>query len=260
MGVNIDDSTVTPPPKGVAFDAFEVLEPFESEHNQKITWDMLLRQTSEWQGTLWGKPDWGDRPRGDIEQWKRRDRPEPGTVYTYNDTRVNVLALAALTVWRRPLPQVLRDYVMDPIGASNRWRWYGYDNSWVVLDGQLVQSVTGGGHWGGGMWISARDMARFGYLTLNKGKWADKQILSQEWIRMATTPGVNPNYGFCNFFLNTGRKPLPDAPAQAFYHLGNGNNIIYVDPVNDLVIVARWINSTRSLDAMVKVLLEGIRP
>jgi CubicO group peptidase (beta-lactamase class C family) len=180
-------------------------------------------------------------------------------VYTYNDTRVNVLALASLTVWRRPLPQVLRDYVMDPIGASNRWRWYGYDNSWVVLDGQLVQSVTGGGHWGGGMWISALDMARFGYLTLNRGKWDGKQILSEEWIRMATTPGVNANYGFCNFFLNTGRKPLPDAPETAFYHLGNGNNIIYVDPVNDLVVVARWINNTRSLDAMVKVLVEGAR-
>ncbi len=257
MGANTNDSTAAPPPAGVAFNAFEVLEPFESEHNRKITWDMMLRQTSEWQGTLWGKPDWADRPRGDIEQWKNRVRPEPGTVYTYNDTRVNLLALASLTVWRRPLPQVLREYVMDPIGASNTWRWYGYDNSWIVLDGQLVQSVTGGGHWGGGMWISARDMARFGYLTLNRGRWADKQILSEAWIKLATTPGVNPGYGFCNFFLNTGRKALPSAPEQAFYHLGNGNNVIYVDPVNDLVVVARWINNTRSLDAMIKALLEG---
>ncbi len=143
-----------------------VLEPFESTHNRAITWDHLLRQTSDWEGTLWGKPDWADRPRGDIEAWKKRPRHVPGTVYTYNDVRVNLLALAALTVWREPLPQVLRRDVMDPIGASNTWRWYGYDNSWVVLDGQLVQSVSGGAHWGGGMFISARDMARFGYLTL----------------------------------------------------------------------------------------------
>jgi CubicO group peptidase (beta-lactamase class C family) len=259
MGATVSDSAAPPPPAGVAFDAFEVLEPFESEHNRKITWDEMLRQTSEWQGTLWGKPDWADRPRGDIEQWKRRERPEPGTVYTYNDVRVNLLALSALMVWRRPLPQVLRDSVMDPIGASNTWRWYGYDNSWVVLDGQLLQSVTGGGHWGGGMWISARDMARFGYLTLNQGRWGNRQVLSEAWIRMATTPGVNTGYGFCNYFLNTGRRALPSAPEQAFYHLGNGNNVIYVDPVNDLVIVARWINSTRSLDAMVKAVLAGVR-
>ena len=38
---------------------------FASEHNRKITWDHLLRQTSDWQGTLWGKPDWADRYRGD---------------------------------------------------------------------------------------------------------------------------------------------------------------------------------------------------
>jgi hypothetical protein len=47
---------------------------------------------------------------------------------------------------------------------------------------------------------------------------------------------------------------MPDAPETAFYHLGNGNNIIYVDQANDLVIVARWMNSVRSMSAMVKVL------
>lgn len=250
-------SAVAPPTKGVAYDAFELLEPFASEHNAKVTWDHMLRQTSDWQGTLWGKPDWADRPRGDLEQWKVRPRNEPGTVYTYNDVRVNALALASLMVWRRPLPQVLREYVMDPIGASNTWRWYGYDNSWIVLDGQLVQSMSGGAHWGGGMIINARDMARFGYLTLRKGKWGDRQLLSEEWIRMATTPGVNTAYGFMNYFLNTGRRALPSAPEQAFYHLGAGNNVIYVDPVNDLVIVTRWIANTRALDGVIRQVLAG---
>lgn len=246
-------------PKGVAYDAFDLLEPFESEHNRKITWDHLLRQTSDWQGTLWGKPDWADRPQGDLEQWKVRKRNEPGTVYTYNDVRVNAAALASLMVWRRPLPQVLRELVMDPIGASNTWRWYGYDNSWVLLDGQLVQSVAGGAHWGGGMIISARDMARFGLLTLRKGKWGDRQILSEEWIRLATTPGVSRGYGFMNYFLNTGRSAMPSAPEQSYQHRGAGNNIIYVDPVNDLVVVVRWINSVRSMDGVIRQLLEGIK-
>jgi CubicO group peptidase (beta-lactamase class C family) len=245
---------------GVAFAAFEVLQPFESEHNRRITWDHLLRQTSDWQGTLWGKPDWADRPRGDLEAWKQRPRHEPGTVYTYNDVRVNLLALAALNVWRRPLPHVLREYVMDPIGASPTWRWYGYDNSWVVLDGQLVQSVSGGAHWGGGMFISARDMARFGLLTLRRGRWGDRQILSTQWLAQATTPGVNEAYGYMNFFLNTGRRALPAAPEQAFYHLGAGTNVIYVDPVNDLVIVARWLDNLRSLNGIIERLLGGAGP
>jgi CubicO group peptidase (beta-lactamase class C family) len=180
---------------GAAPSPFRVLELFEGEHNRKITWDHLLRQTSDWEGELWAKPDWADRPRGDVEVWKRRARHEPGSVYMYNDVRVNVLALAALNLWRRPLPQVLKEYVMDPIGASDTWRWFGYDNSWIVLDGQLVQSVSGGAHWGGGMWISARDMARFGLLTLRHGRWGDRQLLSEQWIRLATTPTpAQPTY------------------------------------------------------------------
>ena len=227
---------------------------FSSEHNRKITWEHLLRQTSDWEGTLWGKPDWADRPDRDTSTWLTRKRNQPGAVYEYNDVRVNVLALAALNVWRRPLPAVLKENLMDEIGASNTWRWFGYDNSWVVIDGSIVQSVSGGGHWGGGMYISALDMARFGLLTARGGKWRDKQILSTEFVRQAKTPTTaQPTYGFMNWFLNTDRKYYPSAPASAFVHVGNGTNIIYIDPDTDLVIVARWIENGKIDEFVQKV-------
>ncbi|HXW91312.1 MAG TPA: serine hydrolase, partial [Terriglobales bacterium] len=180
---------------------------FEAPHNQKIKWDDLLRQTSDWQGTLWGKPDWADRPEGEKpSDWPNRKLWDPGTHYKYNDVRINVLALATLNVWRRPLPEVLRDEVMEPIGATSTWRWYGYDNSWVEIDGQKMQSMPGGGHWGGGMFINAYDMARFGYLFLRGGKWNGRTIVSERWIQMARSPGpANKEYGFANWFLNTAR-------------------------------------------------------
>jgi CubicO group peptidase (beta-lactamase class C family) len=223
---------------------------FESEHNASITWEHLLRQTSDWQGTLWGKPDWADRPEGERPaDYPNRPMHAPGTRYKYNDVRVNVLALAALHVWRRPLPEILRDEVMNPISASNTWRWHGYENSWIDLDGQKIQSVTGGGHWGGGMFISARDMARFGYLYLRQGRWNDRQIVSEKWIQMARTPGpANQEYGYMNWFLNTGRKPLPSAPESSVTFRGNGQNIIYIDWVNDLVVVVRWIRGGPALN------------
>jgi CubicO group peptidase (beta-lactamase class C family) len=223
-----------------------LLELFETEHNRQITWESMLRQTSDWEGTLWGKPDWADRPDKDQNAWLNRKRNAPGSVYEYNDVRVNALALAALNVWRRPLPQILKENVMDEIGASNSWRWYGYENSFVVIDGAIVQSVSGGGHWGGGMFISARDMARFGLLTARNGKWRDKQILSTEFIRQAKTPTApQPTYGFMNWFLNTDKKLYASAPATAFAHVGNGTNLIYIDPENDLVIVVRWIENNK---------------
>jgi CubicO group peptidase (beta-lactamase class C family) len=226
-------------------------------HNATITWEHLLRQTSDWQGTLWGKPDWADRPEGATPaDWPSRKLYDPGTHYKYNDTRVNMLALLTLHVWRRPLPSVLREEVMEPIGASTTWRWYGYDNSWIEVDGQKIQSVTGGGHWGGGMFINARDMARFGYLFLRNGAWKDRQIVSREWIAMARTGGpANAEYGFMNWFLNPGRKALPAAPESSVTFRGNGQNIIYVDWENDLVVVTRWIRGGPSLnDFLGKVL------
>ena len=140
------------------------------------------------------------------------------------------------------------------------WRWYGYDNSWIVLDGAAGavgerRRALGRRH--------VHQRPRHGtlrLLTLRSGKWGERQILSEEWIRKATTPTpAQPTYGFMNYFLNTGRRALPSAPEPAFWHLGAGSNIIYVDPVNDLVVVARWISGTHALDAVIKRLLQGAR-
>jgi len=234
---------------------------FDAPHNQKIKWDHLLRQTSDWSGTLWGKPDWADRPVGQKpEDWQNRPMYEPGTHFKYNDVRVNVMALAALQVWRRSLPDVLRDEVMEPIGASSTWRWYGYENSWVAVDGKRVQSVSGGGHWGGGMFINAYDMARFGYLFLRNGKWKDRPIVSEKWMQMARTPGPDNNtYGYANWYLNTGRKPLPAAPETAVRFVGNGSNIIYIDWDNDIVAVVRWIRGDQALNDVIAKLMASMR-
>lgn len=238
----------------------DVIDLFGTEHNRKITWDHLLRQTSDWEGTLWGKPDWADRPaQGRSSEWITRARNEPGKVYKYNDTRVNVLALAILNIWRKPLPVVLKENIMDRIGASPSWRWTGYENSWIVLDGQLVQSVSGGSHWGGGLFINAYDQARFGYLTLRNGKWNGQQIISEGWIKMARTPTpAQPDYGFMNYFLNNDKKRWPSAPATAFAHIGAGTNLVYVDPENDLVIVARWINNNAA-DGIIQRVIASIK-
>jgi CubicO group peptidase (beta-lactamase class C family) len=259
---NVQDTVAGYVPPVVVYDPLaaaqaggKLPEPFSSAHDRALTWDVMLRQTSDWEGVLWGKPDWADRPQGKPEEWTTRPRNAPGSVWKYNDVRVNVLALAATCVWRMPLPQVLKTYIMDPIGASTTWRWYGYNNSWIVLDGQPVQSVSGGGHWGGGMFINAYDMGRFGLLTLHRGNWNGKQLLSEQWVKQALTPTTaNRGYGYMNWFLNTDKKLLPSAPASAFVHIGNGTNLIYVDPEHDLVAVVRWVENA-SMDGIVKRIL-----
>jgi len=227
---------------------------FDSPHNAQITWDHFLRQTNEWDGTLWDKPYAAGNTDDELRQ-----PATPGTHYEYNDVRVNRFSLSLLHLWKRPLPEVLKELVMDPINASDSWQWHGYRNSWVTIDGTRMQSVSGGGHWGGGMWITTRDLARFGYLTLRRGRWRDQQILSERWIEMATTPTtVRPTYGFMNYFLNTRQELFPSAPANHYYHAGAGANRIWVAPELDMVVVLRWV-APEYFDGFVKRVLAAIQ-
>ncbi len=221
-------------------------ETFKGQHNSKITWEHLLNQSSDWSGTLFGLHDWADRPpkEGGIDDWKNRELNEPGSIYKYNDVRVNLLAYSLLQVWRKPLPIVLKEKIMDPIGASTTWRWYGYENSFVNIDGLMMQSVSGGGHSGGGIFINTMDQARFGLLFLRKGKWKNEQLLSEKWVKAAHQPS-NPNkdYGYM-WWMNNSQRWKNVSP-DIYYAAGFGGNYIVIDEANDIVVVTRWMDDSK---------------
>ena len=224
-------------------------ESFNQLHNESITWEHFLHQNSDWSGVLWGKPDWADRPANfDPAIAINRDMHEPGTFYKYNDTRVNMLAYTLLNIWRKPLDGILKERIMDPIGASDEWEWHGYRNSWVEIDGKRMQSPSGGGHWGGGFFISTLDHARYGYLFMNNGKWKEQQLISEDWITLATAPSpTNLRYGYL-WWLNT-NQAISNAPTSAFYASGAGGNYIWIDQENELLIVMRWVPKMREVIA-----------
>jgi CubicO group peptidase (beta-lactamase class C family) len=228
---------------------------YDSPHNSAITWRHHANQTSEWEGTLFGK----SHDFIGVEQFgsgKRDPRAlqQPGSFYEYNDVRINRFSLSLLRVFKRPLPEVLKEYVMDPIGASSTWQYHGYNNSDVMVEGRKIKSVSGGTRWGGGLWINTRDEARFGYLFLRKGRWGNKQLISEDWVKRATTPAaVGPDYGFL-WWLNTKQKQWPSAPGASFAALGYGSNTIWVDPENDLVVVWRWHQGNAANDFLKRVL------
>jgi CubicO group peptidase (beta-lactamase class C family) len=233
---------------------------FEGAHNSKITWRNLLDQSSDWSGSLFGMYDWADRPpaEGGIDDWKNRPLLEPGSSFEYNDVRVNLLAYALLQVWRKPLPMVLKEHIMDPIGASSTWRWYGYDNSFVNIDGLMMQSVSGGGHSGGGLFINTLDHARFGLLFMRQGNWNGQQLISREWVEQLQQPSdANESYGYM-WWLNRGDRKWEGLPEHLYYAAGFGGNFIVVDDENDLVIVTRWLNPPQ-IGEMVRLVLESVK-
>jgi len=229
---------------------------YDDPHNSQITWHHLLNQSSQWSGNLFGTYDWADRPPQGLtlEEIKKQSLLPPGKDYKYNDVRVNLLSYSLLNVFRVPLPKVLKKYIMDPIGASNTWRWYGYDESMQIIDGVEVQSVSGGGHFGGGMFISSEDHARFGLLFLRDGIWGDERLISSGWIKKMRLPSENnSSYGYM-WWLNRGQRKWDGLPENIYYGSGFGGNYVVVVPDHDLVIVARWIDSSKIGELIKKVI------
>ena len=225
---------------------------FDSTHNAAITWRHLLEQTSEWEGTCLGLPDTVDRYRQVAHdpkpvQGKKGDaRPlqAPGSYWEYNDVRINQLALALLHLFRRPLPDVLRETLMVPLGVSSTWQWQGYDDAWVDVAGQRVQSVPGGTHWGAGVSISARDQARIGQLLLDDGAHAGQQLIPAAWVRRMRQPcAMAPFYGWL-MWLNRGRSAFPAASEEASLMVGAGGNYVWIEPALQAVVVVRWLDGS----------------
>ncbi|WP_052675377.1 serine hydrolase domain-containing protein [Agrobacterium arsenijevicii] len=230
---------------------------FSEAPNGTVTWRHLLTMTSEWRGRLWGIPDSIDWNRAVP---KRADAPkkgtprptfEPGGYWEFNDVRVNVLAFALTLLFRENLEDVFRREIMDPIGASSDWRWHGYDTSSIEIDGKTVAVVAGGGHWGGGLIISAFDLARLALLHARKGDWNGKTILPQAWFQQVAVPTLlNPSFGLM-WWTNAGGT-IPGLSPDAIW--GSGiSNLVVADSAKDLVVVLRWYDVAQRDDILARI-------
>lgn len=238
---------------------------FDEGRNAQVTWKHLLQQTSEWEGECFGVPDQVDRYRTvqfqavPAEGKKGDARPlrAPGSYWEYNDVRVNQLSLALLHLFGASLPEVFRESVMQPIGASDRWSWAGYDNAWIDLAGRKVQSVPGGTHWGGGLSISSNDQARIGQLFLNDGGADGRRVISAEWMeRMRTPCAIAPFYGYL-VWLNHARRAFPSIPTSSYFAIGAGSSFTWIEPERRMVLVVRWIDAEHA-DAFFARVLQAI--
>jgi CubicO group peptidase (beta-lactamase class C family) len=227
------------------------LEIFDAEGGRDIRWTHLLQQTSQWKGILWGKPTWID-----AQSHPEASEPEvgsPGSQWAYNDVRVNLLCLALTALLGQALPDVLGETIMRPIGASSSWSWHGYTNSSVEINEYTVPVASGGAHWGGGLWMSAADLALVGQLYLQQATWKGQQrLLSADWIAQSWSPcDIKPEYGYL-WWLNDRRTIFPQAPSSGRCARGTqGRHILWVDPARDLVVTSHWGNDVGQLLAEV---------
>ncbi len=165
----------------------------------------------------------------------------PGTKYMYWDEATQQYGYTLTQIAGESLDDYLRRRIVDPIGMT-RFAWRP-DATGKVLN------------WTGGIEGSASDLARFGHLFLNRGNWNGKQLISAAWVRDATAvqvpaslPSGRPSsdrqgsgiYGYHwwpNGIKPDGQRHWPDAPLGTFARSGFKNNILFVIPEWDTVIV-----------------------
>lgn len=201
----------------------------------------------------------GDEPQGSYTHgpsatWQR-PCPEPlfappGSKYAYWDSAMNELALVLTRIAGEPIEELFRRRIAEPIGMdADRWDWGDFGE----IDGLVVNG--GSGNQGKHVRITAREAARLGLLFLNRGNWNGRQLLSAEWVRLATAVQVPPSlplghlasgidgrgvYGF-NWWVNglqpDGLRRHPDLPGNLFWAAGHNNNFMFVVPDCQMVVV-----------------------
>jgi len=198
---------------------------------------------------------------------------KPGTMYKYHDCAMNQFANVLTCIAKESIEQLFKRKIADPIGMNNtHWDWH----DWGIIDGVLVNG--GAGNKSKGIHISARELARFGHLFLNRGNWDGKQLLSATWVDMATTTQVDQTmrvygspdnhepgtYGF-NWWVNgagsNGFRKWPSAPPDTYAALGHNNNVCFVIPEWNMVIVRLGVDGNipdSKWDLFLKMVSESI--
>jgi CubicO group peptidase (beta-lactamase class C family) len=160
--------------------------------------------------------------------WAAALAAEPGTRWDYSDPAFAHLSLAFQGISGQELSQYMKARVFDPIGLEAfDWELMG------LADGRIGQHTMPFS----GLHLTAREMARFGYLMLRGGTWRGQPLIAPWWVEQATRSSqpYNPNYGL-TWWLNS-QALWPAVPRDAFAAMGYNCNLCCVVPSLDLVVV-----------------------
>jgi CubicO group peptidase (beta-lactamase class C family) len=203
----------------------------------------LASMSAGYRGEILGKSDeqpWGEPPYY-LNPTERLY--EAGTQVQYNDHEVFLLGSILTRLAGEPLASVFKRRIAGAIGMA-RWDWGASGE----IDGVTLNNAAGTPTTPG-IRTTARQMARFGLLYLNRGNWNGKRLLPASFVDETTTnqvPGagrstfLHGRYGFywwTNDIRPDGRRPWPAAPPMTYTALGHNSNYCFVIPEWNMVIV-----------------------
>lgn len=196
------------------------------------------------------------QPWGDPMAYLTPAEPsyEPGTQVQYQDHQVFVLGAILTRLAGEPLQSVFKRRIADPIGLT-KWDW-GVSGR---IEGIDLNNAAGTPSKSPGVQITARQLARYGHLYLNRGNWNGKQLLPANFVEEAgrnQVPGAGASkflhgryglYWWTNDVMPDGRRPWPAAPPRTYTAHGRGSNYCFVIPEWNMVIVRMGTSSVGTI-------------
>lgn len=150
---------------------------------------------------------------------------EPGTVFSYSQRNVDLLAYVLELALGEPLQQFAQRELFEPLGIPRSDWYWARDRS---------GHTYGYAH----LLIPPNDLAKLGLLVANEGRWGDRQIVPSAYIRRASTPSrANPCYGYLFWVGPTCAENASFVPPDTFAMAGMGMQNVFVIPSLDLMVV-----------------------
>ena len=177
----------------------------------------------------------------------KANRPRRGTFgpnehWYYNNWDFNALGTIFERQTNIPIDKAFKEWIAAPIGMQD-FRKEDVHYKWTSVSLHPYYSF----------WISARDLARFGQLYLQKGKWQGQQVISEEWISASTHPHSviqDGGYGYMWWIR----------PDGSYYAAGYHGQYVLILPKEEMVIVNRVFSGTPGFQCLPEEIGRELEP
>jgi glucose/arabinose dehydrogenase len=147
----------------------------------------------------------------------------PGEKWVYNNSGLSLLSPMVHKATGQNIDQLLDEQVFGKIGiARDDWTWDRRDGMPIPYSG---------------LHITARALARFGLLALNKGQWRGKRLLSSDWVADAAAPSQDLNKSYGYLWWNNSMGAWSGVPRDAFAAMGKFGNSMLIVPSLDMIVL-----------------------
>jgi len=168
----------------------------------------------------------------------------PGETFNYNTGAVHLLSAVIKQSTMQFADDFAGEFLFDPLGITE-YEW-NTDNLGYPCTGATFQ----------GLKMKARDVAKYGFLHLNQGKWKGNQVLPEVWVEESTQKhlDVDTGRGF-GYLWWTGIYDMGEKEISHFFAAGYGGQTIHIVPELDLMIVFTCWDNAQDADIFLPMIL-----